>query len=225
VIYTTLDEVIDPTQMVTLNKLQGDINDSTARIVPVKRFTGLQPFDAGNNTLAIPHLFPSSPTDTDAFWKGYNWTNSLTAGMDYVGRTFSGNVGWLRTEMFWIQNHMVAPADNALACRDCHTPNGRLDFLALGYPEEEALLLETMLGFEIGAEIVTVPSGAVQVSWIGTPGHRYQVQQSADLSNPSGWTDAPDGERISGATPTEMTWSQDLPGPGVQFYRVVRFNQ
>ncbi|MBV5331322.1 cytochrome C, partial [bacterium] len=86
--------------------LQGNIEDPKARIFPVKRFTGRQPYDATTKNLAVAHLFGS---DSNAYWKTYNWTNALTAGMTYVGRQFSGNVGYVETEMLWIQNHMVAP--------------------------------------------------------------------------------------------------------------------
>jgi hypothetical protein len=33
---------------------------------------------------------------------------------------------------------MVQPAENALQCRDCHTPQGRIDWEALGYPGDPA---------------------------------------------------------------------------------------
>ena len=131
--YVGLDDILDPAQVVTINSLRGDINDPKARIVPVKRFTGVQPFDAGRGTLAIPHLYPSGPTDTDAYWKGYDWDKALKAGMTYAGRDYSGQLGWIKTEMFWIENHMVAPKEQALQCIDCHSPNGRIPFAQLGY--------------------------------------------------------------------------------------------
>ena len=107
---------------------------------------GYQPYDAGNQTLAVPHLFPSGPTDMDAYWKGYNWTNAVAAGMAAAGRPFSGELGWIETEMYWIQNHMVAPKEQALTCTDCHLPSGRLDFLALGYDADRSARLTTLMG-------------------------------------------------------------------------------
>ncbi|MBI5384575.1 MAG: tetrathionate reductase family octaheme c-type cytochrome [Verrucomicrobia bacterium] len=137
--YLTVEDVIDPTRRVAINRLHGDITDAKARIMPVKRFTGRQPYDPVNNVLAVPHLFGG---DTNAYWKTFNWTNALAAGMAYVGRPFSGQVGWVETEMFWIENHMVAPKEKALACTACHTPqDGRLDFAALGYEAERAARL------------------------------------------------------------------------------------
>jgi hypothetical protein len=59
--------------------------------------------------------------------------------MDYIGAPFSGEYGFVETAMYWPITHMVAPAEDALECNDCHTAeNGRLDFIALGYSEDEA---------------------------------------------------------------------------------------
>lgn len=163
-VYTELDDVIDPSQVVTINRLMGDINDPRSRIVPVKRFEGIQPMDAGRRTLAVPHLFPSGPDDSDAFWKSYDWLRSLSAGMAAAGQEFSGELGWVHTEMFWVQNHMVAPKEQALKCTDCHTPGGRLNFAALGYPEQEARRLQTLFGFIIAIQ-VSSEEGSVELQW------------------------------------------------------------
>ncbi len=144
VIWAELNDKINATQMVTLNQLQGNKSQGRARIIPVKHFTAVQPYDAGSNTLAVPHLFPLNANDTDAYWKGYNWTNALVAGMSAAGRTFSGKLGWAQTEMFWVQNHMVAPKEKALTCRDCHSPNGRIPFAKLGYETNRVARLQNL---------------------------------------------------------------------------------
>jgi octaheme c-type cytochrome (tetrathionate reductase family) len=137
--YTLVDDVIDPTKLVSMNRLHGDINDPKSRILPVKRFTGRQPYDPVRNVVAVPNLFPNDASDTNAYWKTFNWTNSLASGMAYVGQPYSGEVGFIDTEWFWIENHMVAPRENSVACTECHTAeNGRLDFLELGYPADRA---------------------------------------------------------------------------------------
>jgi hypothetical protein len=138
VTYTLLDDQL-PAGRVTLNKLGGDITDANAYIFPVKRFVGRQPYDAGANTLAVPNLFPDNAEDTSAYWKAFDWEAALTSGMDYVGRTFVGPVGILDTEMFWIQNHMVAPKEQALTCADCHTWGSRINFYQLGYENAQSL--------------------------------------------------------------------------------------
>lgn len=219
VIYTTMDDVLNPAEITTINMLQGDRHDGQARILPVKRFLGRQPYDSGSNTIAVPHLFPSGPTDTDAYWKGYNWTNAVSAGMAAVGRPFSGELGWIDTEMFWIQNHMVAPKEQALTCVNCHTSGGRLDFLALGYEPDRAARLETLVGFDIAMK--AQPSG-VQLTWLGAPGYRYQIQSCSDMTDPNGWMDEVGGEFIPGSA-GDLTWSDASPGiAAAKFYRVVR---
>lgn len=137
--YVALDDKIDPTQMVTLNKHLGERSEPEARIFPVKVFTAMQPYDSGNNTLVVPHLYGS---DEAAYWETYDWNAAIAYGMEYVGAEYSGEYGFVETEMYWIESHMVAPAENSLVCQDCHTAEGgRLDFAALGYNETEVTRL------------------------------------------------------------------------------------
>lgn len=216
--FISLDSPVNATDLVTINQFHGGVDDPKARIFPVKRFTGRQPFDAGKERLAIPHLYGS---DANAYWKSFDWVKALTAGQAYVGREFTGPVGFAQTEMLWIQNHMVAPKEQALRCTDCHTPRGRLNFAALGYPAERAARLQTLAGFEIaGVELTQNPRG-LTLHWSGTPGFRYQVQVSTELST---WADAPDGIRLPGAEPTNLRWTETAPGTA-RFYRVVRTPQ
>jgi len=145
--YTTVDDSVDPQKVLAITSLKGSPADPKARIYPVKRFTGTQPYDAGLKTLAVPHLFPKNTNDTDAYWKSFDWNKALTAGMAAVGKTYSGQLGYIATEMLWVQNHMVAPKEKALKCSQCHTEQGgRLDFAALGYsPERVAKLANSAL--------------------------------------------------------------------------------
>ena len=53
--------------------------------------------------------------------------------MQESGLAFSGEYGFAPTEMYWRINIMVAPAEKALGCLDCHGDNGRLDWQILGY--------------------------------------------------------------------------------------------
>ncbi len=140
--YVTIDEPFDPAQVLRITALQGSVSDPKARIYPVKRFTGVQPYDAGLKTLAVPHLFPRNTNDFDAYWKTYDWNKALTAGMAYMGKPYSGQFGYVKTEMMWVQNHMVAPKEKALQCAQCHVQEGgRLDFAALGYSAEKVAKL------------------------------------------------------------------------------------
>lgn len=144
VIYHELKDTVDPSRTNTLTKLLGNKSEGKARIVPVKHFTAVQPYDAVSNKLVIPHLFAKNANDTNAYWKGYDWTNAINAGMSAVGGAFSGQLGWAKTEMYWIQNHMVAPKSEALTCINCHTNNGRLQFAALGYEPERVTRLSNL---------------------------------------------------------------------------------
>lgn len=149
VTHTLLDDTVIPGEIVAINKLHGDLNDEKARIFPVKRFRAIQPYDAGANTLAIPNLFPSpSATDVDAYWKAFDWEKALSSGMAYAGESYVGPVGFIRSEMVWIQNHMVAPKEQALSCRDCHTYGSRLNFAQLGYEPAKAQQLQLMMQSE-----------------------------------------------------------------------------
>lgn len=142
--HVTLNDPVIVGEVLKINEFMGDHNDPNARIVPVKRFRGRQPYDAGMGTLAIPKLFP--PTNPDAYWNNYDWPTALAAGMNYVGKSFTGPVGYVETEMLWVQNHMVAPKEQALSCRDCHQFGSRLNFLKLGYPVAEASALQLRFG-------------------------------------------------------------------------------
>ena len=137
--YTLIEDTFDPNEIVVINPPQGDISEPDARIWPMKVFDGIQPYDNVNNTLVIPHLFGA---DDAAYWKTFDWDASITAGMAYAGAPYSGSYDFIETRMYWPITHMVAPAENALECNDCHTPeDGRLDFVALGYDEEAAMRL------------------------------------------------------------------------------------
>jgi hypothetical protein len=88
-----------------------------------------QPYDKGNDILVVSHLFGK---DDAAYWKTFDWGKAVKAGMEEakrVGQTtadYSGEYGFADTLMYWPITHMVAPADQALGCADCHAREGRL---------------------------------------------------------------------------------------------------
>ena len=217
--YRVISDVIDPSQRVPINTLGGSLNDPKARIFPVKLFTGVQAYDAVHNTLAVPHLFALNAGDTNAYWKGYNWTNAVAAGMAAAGAPFSGVLGWVTTEMYWIQNHMVAPAEEALTCADCHGPDGRLDFAALGYGATDSFELSTLMGF--AAEGGTATPG-LSFSCLGGAGLRYHLECTTNLLGPaSQWQAVPDSTRTAILTGAEIRWTNTMPDASI-FYRVMR---
>ena len=114
---------------------------------------------------SIPNLFPNDADDTDAYWKAWDWEAAIASGMAAAGADYSGELGWVETEMLWVQNHMVAPADQALDCKSCHGGEGRLDFEALGYDARRADLLSKLA--EPGA--LDGPPHEVLTSYAGAP--------------------------------------------------------
>ncbi|SIT70156.1 octaheme c-type cytochrome, tetrathionate reductase family [Ectothiorhodosinus mongolicus] len=130
--YTLLEDPIDPSQVVDINTPQGEPWGPGALIWPFKLVDGRQPYDVVHQRLLVPHLFGQ---DEYAYWRNYDWDRALESGMrqaNLSGQTsaeYSGQYGFVNTQMFWSVNHMVAPADEALSCASCHTTGGRLEGL------------------------------------------------------------------------------------------------
>lgn len=169
--YVTLDDTFAADDMVTINQLEGGRADPDSLIFPVKHFTGIQPYDAVKGNLVIPNLFPNpSPAeDPGAYWKSYDWQQAISSGMANIGREFSGDVGWIASEMYWIQNHMVAPREYALRCIDCHTTYGQLDFSELGYRRTHAESLQKLYQYLVWAGYAIEDYVWVDTfDWLGT---------------------------------------------------------
>jgi octaheme c-type cytochrome (tetrathionate reductase family) len=125
VLYTLLEDRIDPGGVVPINRFLGDPGAPDARIWPVKVMRGKQPYDVESRTLVTPL------TTTDkGYWKTLNWDQSIALGMQAVNRSYSGNYNFVTTEMSWPITHMVAPAVEALRCGECHSKDGRLEGVA-----------------------------------------------------------------------------------------------
>ena len=86
-------------------------------------FYEFQPYDTEQKFFGVPHLFGK---DENAFWKSFDWTKALTAGLQARGVAFSGSYDFVDTEYFWPITHMVAPKEKALACESCHAREGRM---------------------------------------------------------------------------------------------------
>ncbi len=119
--YTLATDKIDPSKVVPINRIEGSYDDG--RIFPFKVMRGKQPYDAGYNTLVIPHLFGKDDT---AYWKNFDWGKAIAAGMKTAGLPYSGKYGFVETKMYWPIDHMVAPKEQALKCQECHSKDGRL---------------------------------------------------------------------------------------------------
>ena len=118
-----------------LNPLHGDIQDPSARIWPFKAHWAKQPYDTVTRCLLVP--VTGGP---GGYWHNFNWDQALRLNVTNTGQVYSGHYGFAETVTYWPLSHMVTPKAQALRCVDCHGPDGRMDFKALGYPGDPALV-------------------------------------------------------------------------------------
>ncbi|RME28980.1 MAG: tetrathionate reductase family octaheme c-type cytochrome, partial [Deltaproteobacteria bacterium] len=137
-----LGDKIDPAKVTHINFPQGSREDPRAKVFPFKVHTGKQPYDKKNRILLVPNVH-----GPEGYWTKFDWQRALELGSKAAGLPYSGDFGFARTDMHWPLNHMVAPKGEALQCRDCHGPGGRIDFKALGY-EKDPLAREEPQGHE-----------------------------------------------------------------------------
>ena len=116
-----------------LNSPVGDISDPKAKITPYKLFSGIQPADAKYEYLIIPKLW-------GGYWKHFDWDRAARDGMKAAGLKYSGKIKFVNTKMYWRINHEVVPKDQALSCTNCHSYDGVMDFEALGYKDDPAIV-------------------------------------------------------------------------------------
>jgi len=98
----------------------GSIKDPHSRITPFKIMSGIQPADAKNRYLLLPHLYPYDKEDKTAYWKGADWQAAFKEGMEKAKLPYSGEYIWVATEMYWRIEHEVMPKEHALSCVQCH---------------------------------------------------------------------------------------------------------
>jgi hypothetical protein len=123
-----LGDPINPNGVTVLNPLYGDIHDPQAQIFPFKVHRARQPYDTVYNYLLQPQT-----TGETGYWTTFDWDSALANGSAAVGMDYSGEYGFAQTEMNWQLSHMVAPAEFALQCTDCHGEGQRMDWAALRY--------------------------------------------------------------------------------------------
>jgi octaheme c-type cytochrome (tetrathionate reductase family) len=108
-----LGDPIDPSRTVVLNAPLGDRRNPQAKIYPFKVHRAVQPYDSGRNVLAAVKF-------ENGLWTDWDWTKAVAEGMAAVGQEFSGEVGFVKTEMYTSVHHEVPPAKKSLGCADCH---------------------------------------------------------------------------------------------------------
>ncbi len=119
--YTLFGDKVDAGRIVPINEYGGAPGDPNSRIWPFKVMRGKQAYDVELNTLAAVHTFGK---DDSAYWRKYDWNKAIEAGMKAVGAEFSGQLGFVETEMAWPITHMVAPKEDAFVA--CHNLASRL---------------------------------------------------------------------------------------------------
>lgn len=132
---------------IQMNTLLGSAEDPNAKIIPVKIHRGDQIYDKIHLNLIQPKLFGSA--EDSAFWSAFDWDKAASAGMKLINMPYSGEYGFIKTEMYWPINHMVSPANQSLQCADCHTSSddGRLAKLTGFYlPGRDRSIFLDMIG-------------------------------------------------------------------------------
>lgn len=129
-----MGEIIDPEKVTAMAKPLGSISDPTARIWPFKVHRGKQIYDKKNLYFLVPKTYGPG-----GYWTDLDWDAAARLGSEATGLSYSGEYGFAATEMYWQINHMVMTARKALACKDCHGQDGRLNWQALGYDGDPAV--------------------------------------------------------------------------------------
>jgi octaheme c-type cytochrome (tetrathionate reductase family) len=123
-----LGEKIDTNKLpVKLNSLIGDYctknleeDKKCSKIIPVKVHRAKLPYDPVNLTLLQPRLFADG-NGKGGYWQDYDWNAANQAGMEAAGLDYSGQYGFVETEMYLPINHQVTTTPKALSCIDCHS--------------------------------------------------------------------------------------------------------
>lgn len=124
--YLKGDTINDTSKALVLNQLHGSYTDKESKIIPVKIHVAKQPYDPINKILIQPKLYADKKGE-GAFWKDFDWRAASKVGMEEANLPFSGEISFIKTEMYWPVNHMVASKENIVQCNECHTrDSGRL---------------------------------------------------------------------------------------------------
>ena len=100
----------------------------------------------------MPHLFGKDP---DAYWKSYDWNRALEAGMKSDGYPYSGELGFIESEMSWPITHMVATKEDTVQCDGCHARDGRLkDVAGIYMPGQDRFAALDVAGWSLVALVL-----------------------------------------------------------------------
>ncbi len=123
--YQLINEAFDPSQeILEVNRPVGSRKDPKSRIYPFKVHRSVQPYDKKQQQMVNVHLFGSK--ESGAYWKTFDWHRAIDAGQEYMGLSWSGELGFMDTSYHFPITHMVAPKEDSLSCAACHARVGRL---------------------------------------------------------------------------------------------------
>lgn len=123
-----LGDKLDSAKEHYINNPQGSRNDKNSKIWPFKIHHSIQPYDPINNI-----LIPPITSGEGGYWTKFDWAFAIQTGAKINNLPYSGKFGFTQTKMYWPITHMVSTSKNALECKDCHSPGGRLNWQELGY--------------------------------------------------------------------------------------------
>ncbi len=112
----TAKDIIDPSDTVKVSQPVGSRDDKASRIFPFKVHKGKQPYDMVHSRLITPLL----SEENNGYWKTFDWQDANSRGMALMDLPYSGQMGFVDTTYVFPTTHMVAPAEDALSCRQCH---------------------------------------------------------------------------------------------------------
>ncbi len=106
---------------------KGRIDDHRSQIQPFKKYTGVAPVDANTGDFLWLKL--------GVFAKTGDVDRAVKTGAEASRRPYSGTWKPKEYDVYFQLSHGVTKK-HALRCNDCHTPDGLMDFKALGYSKD-----------------------------------------------------------------------------------------
>ncbi len=115
---------------VTMVLPQGDRADPTARIAPFKLHRGVLPVLTEQQWIA--------PVATEELYEHGDPDRAVKDAVFSLYGLQDAPFSWENTIRYMGIYHAVPPAEDAVECADCHVPDGRMDWRALGYEADPA---------------------------------------------------------------------------------------
>lgn len=106
---------------VQINTLYGSYDDTQSKIIPKKVHKGRQPYDLKYNRIVQAKLWDYEK-GKGALWVDFDWAKAIDTAMAVLEIPYSGEFGFVETEMHLPISHMVSPKEEVVSCRECHHP-------------------------------------------------------------------------------------------------------